>query len=76
MTTLTVSDVTTRRVAPAATRVDRALLRAADALGSHVLARLGRRAGLERRRALTVQARVDAVRREAAARAAIGILPR
>lgn len=76
MTTITVPDRSAQRLAASATRFDRALLRAASTLDAHVVARLERRAGAEERRALAVQAASDDARREASARAAIGILPR
>ena len=67
-------------VAPAlaarATRFDRALLRAASALDSFVLARLERRAGDGPRRVLAAQAAAAERRRNAEACGSIGLLPR
>jgi len=76
MTTITLPDVTTGTLSAAATGLDRALLRAASALDAHVLGRVERRAGLAFRRAASAQAAADRIRRDATARAAIGILPR
>lgn len=63
-------------VAVRATRLDRALLRAASAIDGFVVARIERRTADESRRAVTAQAAATRMRRDAEARGAIGLLPR
>ncbi|MFK4836657.1 hypothetical protein ACI3KY_13105 [Microbacterium sp. ZW T2_14] len=76
MTTITAGEAARHGFVTPATRFDRTLLRAAAAIDAFVLARVERRVGAERRRALTAQATASGARREAQALAAIGILPR
>ncbi len=76
MTAITADELATRGFRASATRFDRALLRTASALDAYVVARLEKRDGAQERRALTAQATASGVRREAEARAAMGMLPR
>ena len=76
MTAITADELTARGFRASATRFDRALLRAASALDAYVVARVERRDGVDERRALIAQAGVAGARREAEARAAMGMLPR
>lgn len=76
MTTITADELATRGFRTTATRFDRTLLAAASALDAYVLARVEKRDRAEKRRALTAQAVVSGARRDAEARAAMGMLPR
>ena len=76
MTTITTHDLAVRGFGSAATTFERALLRAASALDAYAIARQARRHDADRRRALVAQTRVAGARRDAEARAAIGLLPR
>jgi hypothetical protein len=76
MTAITADELAARGFRASATRFDRALLRAASALDAYVVARVEKRDDAQERRALTVQAAASTARREAEARAAMGMLPR
>ncbi|MDQ7877653.1 hypothetical protein Q9R08_06670 [Microbacterium sp. QXD-8] len=76
MTTITAGELAARGFGASATRFDRALLRAASAIDAYVIARVERRDGAERRRALTAQTAASGARRDAEALAATGMLPR
>jgi hypothetical protein len=76
MTTITAGELAARGFETSATRFDRTLLRAASALDAYVIARVERRDGAARRRALTAQAVVSGARRDAEALASTGMLPR
>ena len=76
MTAITADELAAHEFRASATRFDRALLRAASALDAYVVSRVLKRGDAEERRALTAQAAADGVRREAEARAAMGMLPR
>lgn len=71
MTTISAPSIRTH-----ATGFERLLLRTAAGLNGFVVARHERGGAVERRRALTVQDAAAAARRQAEARAAIGIVPR
>ncbi|MBW9108439.1 hypothetical protein [Microbacterium ureisolvens] len=76
MSAITADELAARGFRASATRFDRALLRAASALDAYVVARVEKRDDAQERRALTVQAAASTARREAEARAAVGMLPR
>lgn len=76
MTTITADELAARGFETTTTRFERALLRAASAIDAYVSARVGRRDGVERRRAQTARAVVSDARRDAEAVAAMGMLPR
>lgn len=76
MTTFTAPELLARAVVARTTPFERALLRAASAIDSFVVARFERRTGGAGLRAAATQDAVDRSRREAEARGAIGILPR
>lgn len=76
MTTISAHDLAVRGFGSAATTFERALLRAASALDAYAVARHERRHDADRRRALIAQTRATGARRDAEARAAIGIIPR
>ncbi|WP_374974488.1 hypothetical protein ACEYYH_11155 [Microbacterium trichothecenolyticum] len=76
MTAITADELAARGFRASATRFDRALLRAASALDAYVVARVEKRDDAQERRALSAQAAASGARREAEARAAMGMLPR
>lgn len=76
MTTITTTRISTRGLVARTTSFDRALLLTASALDTFVAARVERRAGAERRRALAAQEAVASTRRSAQTLGAAGMLPR
>jgi hypothetical protein len=77
MTIITAGELAARGgFAASSTAFERALLRTASALDAYVIARVQRRDARPRRAALIAQAAAGDARRDAEARAAIGLLPR
>lgn len=76
MTTITAGELAARGFSGSATRIDRTLLRAASAIDAYVIARVEKRAGAARRRALIAQSAASDARRGAEALGAMGMPPR
>jgi hypothetical protein len=76
MTAITAGELAAPGFAASVTSFERTLLRTASRLDAYVVARVRRRDAHQWRAALVAQAAVGDARRAAAARAAIGMLPR
>ncbi|WP_426319640.1 hypothetical protein [Microbacterium sp. E-13] len=76
MTAISADELSAHRFEASATAFDRALLRAASAVEAYTIARVRRRDGAQRRRALIAQDEASGARRNAEALAYAGLLPR